>query len=190
MNIRNNGMTVSATNLDSQDIWTRECMHAPQLHKPDLDAKMAARNYLKMSDDEIADFTYLIRHELHAGIPANIMHSSLRSVNTIIHRYLHGYCIIRRHQSASVYLWVMYVDPEARCMGVGTTILQDIIHRYAAFSCTINLLCHESLQSFYMKSGFHKVTRADTLVELAHEFEGETELKWNSDTTIVRYLPS
>ena len=62
-------------------------------------------------------------------------------------------------------------------MGVGTTILQDIIHRYASIECKINLLCHESLQSFYLKSGFHKVTRADTLVELAHEFEGETELK-------------
>lgn len=168
---------MSVTKLDGQDFGTCKRMPVPQLQKQDLDAKMDARNYLKMSDDEIADFTYLIRHELHAGIPANIMHSSLRSGNTIIHRYLHGYCIIRRHQSASVYLWVMYVDPEARCMGVGTTILQDIIHRYAAISCTINLLCHESLQSFYMKSGFHKVIRADNLVELEREFEGETELK-------------
>jgi GNAT superfamily N-acetyltransferase len=160
-------------------------MHAPQLHKPDLDAKMAARNYLKMSDDEIADFTYLIRNELHAGIPANVMHSSLRSGHTIIHRYLHGYCIIRRHQSASVYLWVMYVDPEVRCMGVGTTILQDIIHRYAAIECTINLLCPESLQPFYMKSGFHKVIRADNLVELVREFKGETESRSNSATAMI-----
>ena len=170
-------MTASATKLHSQDIGKHEHMPLPQPQKPDLDANMCARNYLKMSDDEIADFTYLIRHELHAGIPANVMHSNLRSGNAIIHRYLHGYCIIRRHQSASVYLWVMYVDPVARCMGVGTTILKDIIQRYAAIECTINLLCHESLQSFYLKSGFHKVIHADNLVELAREFEGEAELK-------------
>lgn len=170
-------MTVSATKLDSQGIGKHERIPVPQPQKPDLDAKKVARNYLIMSDDEIADFTYLIRNELHAGVPANVMNSSLRSGHTIIHRYLHGYCIIRRHKSASVYLWVMYVDPEARCMGVGTTILQDIIHRYASIECNINLLCHESLQSFYLKSGFHKVTRADTLVEMSHEFEGETELK-------------
>mgnify|MGYP001812023869 FL=1 len=170
-------MTVSATKIDSQSIGKHDLMPVSQPQKQDHKAKKVTRNYLTMSDDEIADFTYLFRHELHAGIPANVMHSSLRSGHTIIHRYLHGYCIIRRHQSASVYLWVMYVDPEARCMGVGTTILQDIIHRYASIECKINLLCHESLQSFYLKSGFHKVTRADTLVELAHEFEGETELK-------------
>jgi hypothetical protein len=36
-----------------------------------------------------------------------------------------------------------------------------------------------------MKSGFHKVIRADNLVELEREFEGETELKWNSATTMI-----
>ena len=134
---------------------------------------MAARNYFTMSDNDIADFTCLIRQELHAGMPANIIHGSLRSGGTVIHRYPHGYCIIRRHQSASVYLWVMYVDPEARCTGVGTAILQDIIHRYAAIGCTINLLCHESLQSFYAERGFNEVLRTDNLVEMAGKFEGE-----------------
>ena len=134
---------------------------------------MAARNYLTMSDNDIADLTYLIRHELHAGMPANIIHGSLRSDDTVIHRYAHGYCIIRRHQSASVYLWVMYVDPDARCMGVGTTILQDIVHRYASVECTINLLCHESLQFFYEERGFHKVRCTDNFVEMADEFEVE-----------------
>ena len=148
-------------------------MSEPQPQQPDLEVIMAARNYLTMSDNDIADLTYLIRHELHAGMPANIIHGSLRSDDTVIHRYAHGYCIIRRHQSASVYLWVMYVDPDARCMGVGTTILQDIIHRYAAIECTINLLCHVSLQFFYEERGFHEVRRADDFVEMAGEFEGE-----------------
>jgi len=134
---------------------------------------MAARNYLTMSDNDIADLTCSIRHELHAGMPANIIHGSLRSVDTVIHRYAHGYCIIRRHKSASVYLWVMYVDPDARCMGVGTTILQDIVHRYASVECTINLLCHESLQFFYEERGFHKVRCTDNFVEMADEFEVE-----------------
>jgi len=67
----------------------------------------------------------------------------------------------------------MYVDPEARCMGVGTTILQDIINRYAAIECTINLLCHESLKLFYEERGFQEVHRADSFVEMAGEFEVE-----------------
>ena len=148
-------------------------MPEPRPQQPDQGIIMAARNFFTMSDNDIADFTYLIRQELHAGIPANIIHDSLRSVDTVIHRYSHGYCIIQRHQSASVYLWVMYVDPDARYMGVGTTILQDIIHRYAAIDCTINLLCHESLQSFYGERGFHEVLRADDFVEMAGVFEGE-----------------
>jgi GNAT superfamily N-acetyltransferase len=148
-------------------------MYVPQLQQPDLEAIMTARNFLAMSDNDIADLTYSIRHELHAGMPANIIHGSLHSDDTVIHRYPHGYCIIRRHQSASVYLWVMYVDPDARCMGVGTTILQDIIHRYAAIECTINLLCHESLQFFYEERGFQEVHRADRFVEMAGEFDGE-----------------
>ena len=142
---------------------------------PDREIIMVTRNYLTMSDEDIADFTYLIRQELHAGIPANVMHGSLCSDATIIHRYPHGYCIIRCHQSASVYLWIMYVDPEARHMGVGTTILQDIIHRYAAIDCSINLLCHESLQSFYEERGFHEVIRADEFIEMAGEFEYEAK---------------
>jgi hypothetical protein len=56
-------------------------------------------------------------------------------------------------------------------MGVGTTILQDIVHRYAAIECTINLLCHESLQLFYEERGFQEVIRADNFVEMAGEFE-------------------
>ena len=132
---------------------------------------MVERNYFKMSDNDIADFTYLIRKELHAGIPANILQSGLHSGYTVIHRYPHGYCIIRRHQSTSVYLWVMYVNPRARCMGVGTTILQDIIHRYAAIECRLNLLCHESLRSFYAERGFYEVCHADNFLEMAGEFE-------------------
>jgi len=148
-------------------------MPGPQPQQTDQDVTMAARNYLTMSDNDITDFTYSIRHELHAGIPANLIQCILRSVDTVIHRYSHGYCIIRRHQSASVYLWVMYVDPGARCMGVGTKILQDIIHRYAAIECTINLLCHKSLQSFYEERGFHEILRTDNFIEMAGEFEGE-----------------
>ncbi|MGB5259661.1 MAG: GNAT family N-acetyltransferase [Gammaproteobacteria bacterium] len=148
-------------------------MSEPQPQQPDLEVIMVARNYLAMSDNDIAELTYSIRHELHAGMPANIIHGSLRSDDTVIHRYPDGYCIIRRHQSASVYLWVMYVDPDARCMGAGTAILQDIIHRYAAIECTINLLCHESLQFFYEERGFNEVSRADNFVEMAGEFEGE-----------------
>jgi hypothetical protein len=58
-------------------------------------------------------------------------------------------------------------------MGVGSTILQDIIHRYAAIECTINLLCHESLQFFYEERGFQTVLRTDNFVEMANEFEVE-----------------
>ena len=148
-------------------------MYEPQIQQPGLEVIMTARDYLAMSDNDIADLTYSIRHELHAGMPANIILGNLHSDDTVIHRYPHGYCIIRRHQSSSVYLWVMYVDPGSRCMGIGTTILQDIIHRYAAIECTINLLCHESLQFFYEERGFQQVHRTDSFVEMAGEFEGE-----------------
>ena len=133
---------------------------------------MATQNYLTMSDSEIANFTYSVRDELHANIPPDVMLDAIQSGDTVIHQYPEGFCVIRRYKSSSPYLWVMYVDPDERGHDVGAAMLQDIECKYASAE-SIGLQCHESLQPYYEKRGFHPVLPYDDFVEMSKDIKEE-----------------